>query len=704
LTWPGCNRPIDERHPAARIPRIDFRYPNQDIQAIVNVFNITINVVNAKYQPRIAFRFGLFVFGLLATAGGFVHGSPTQQSHKEFLQAEAALRAGRFDEFNRLLKRLDHSPLYAYLRYQELSKTLPDQAVAAYLDRYDGSFYAMRLRKQYVARLAGSKQWRKFVEYYRESDSVGLQCNYYRALYYTGRTSEALRGAKTLWLAGESRPDECDDLFDLLRRSPLFTSDLAWQRFALALEKGHEGLAKYLLRFLAKDDRAIADRALAVHRDPGIINACGGRSIGRRDGWIFAHGIERMADKDFARAVSVWDRLSARYSMDAETRHRVKRRLAVLAALRRDPTAYSRFVELDPKFTDQDSRFWRIRAALTTKNWDRVRESIDRLPTTEKVQISWKYWLARAYQAQEKTDQARNLFLEIAKERDYYGFLAADRMGVDYRISDRPAGLDAAELARLEATPQVRLIRELLWLGRDTEARRNWWYMLDRLSQREKSLAAKIAQNWGLRKEAVLTAAKAEYWDDLSLRFPVLFTQPIIENARTNNLSPTMIFSLVRQESIFDENAVSPAGAVGLMQIMPATGRRIATEIRDSWRSHQKLFDPATNVRYGTHYLKSLLDTFDHNFALAAAAYNAGPGRVQRWLPAGGPLESDIWVETIPYRETRNYVRYVLGYTVIYQERLGSGRTRLRDHMPTVAPGNAVANIDLPLRAERSCH
>ncbi len=666
--------------------------------------SLNINVLNSNLETKPVFRFGLFVCGLLATASGIVHSGAAQHDRQEFIQAEAALKSGNRGEYNRLLKRLDQYPLVAFLRFQELSNSLADAAVADYLDRFDGSFYAMRLRKLYLARLAGSGQWRKFVEYYRDSDSIGLQCSYYRALYATGRRTEALRGAQALWLSGESRPKACDDLFDLLRSSPLFTRDLAWQRFAMALEKDHEGLAKYLLRFVSPEDRAIAGHALEIHRNPGLISSCPRRSTGRREGWIFAHGIEGIADKDLARAISLWDARGAGYSMDAETLHRVKRRLAILAALRRDPSAYSRFVDLDPEFTDQDSRFWRIRAALITKNWDRVRESVDRLPANEKAQIQWKYWLARAFQAQDKTDQARNLFLEVARERDYYGFLAADRMDVDYRISNRPADLDVAELAGLEASPQIDLIRELLLLGREVEARRNWWYMLDGLSQREKAVAAKIAQNWGLRKEAVLTAAKAEYWDDLPLRFPLLFTQPILENARTNNLSPTMVFSLVRQESIFDENAVSPAGAVGLMQIMPATGRRIAMEIRDSWRSQQKLFDPGTNVRYGTHYLKSLLDSFEHNFALAAAAYNAGPGRVQRWLPADRPLESDIWVEIIPYRETRNYVRYVLGYTVIYQQRLESGRKKLRDFMPMVAPGRSVAKIDLPLQQVISCH
>ncbi|MGR9106164.1 MAG: transglycosylase SLT domain-containing protein [Gammaproteobacteria bacterium] len=632
---------------------------------------------------------------------GAGYGEVLEEQRHDFLKAEAALNSGDRVEYQRLLKGLEGYPLLVYLRYQELSRGLNDSAVIAYLDRYEGSRYAKLLRNKFLLRLAAEGRWRKFIEFYQEDDSLALQCDYYRALYATARKSQALRGARSLWLSGETRPEECNSLFAMLRNSTLFSPDLAWQRFALALDKGNEGLAKYLQGYLAPRDLAAARFARRVHNNPALIATCPAPgSTGRFDAWIFAHGIERLAAEDLVRAVSLWDARSKNYVLDRQTLDRVNRRLAMLAALRRHPFAYSRFARLDSESSDQDARFWRIRSALTAKRWDWVLDSIAALPESERSELKWKYWQARALAAEGRKDRAERLFQELARERDYYGFLAADRMHSEYRYSERPIELDASGLSTLEASPQFAVIQELVALGRDAEAKRNWWAMLGALNLREKRLAAKVAEKWGFHQLAVFTAAKAEYWDDLRLRFPVLFSGSILRNAKEKGLPPAAVFGLVRQESVFDETVVSAAGAIGLMQIMPATGRRIAREINEPWRSRRKLFDAETNLRYGTHYLKGLLDRFGQNLALAAAGYNAGPHRVQSWLPVGEPLASDLWVEIIPYRETRRYVRYVLGYTVIYQHRLHSVRNRLRDFMPKVAPGNSPPQAGLP-RAER---
>lgn len=667
---------------------------------------IQTNIFEPNNQKVRIIRLMVLIFSFAATDGGYVYCDELQQQRIDFVKAEVALKSGRRSEYNRLLGQLDQYPLAAYLRYQGLKNQIDDSAaVKIYLKRYEGSRYARLLRKRLLNRFAATGQWREFLDHYREYNNVKLQCNYYRALYFVGRKTDSMQGAHLLWLSGDSRPDECDSLFSLLRKSALYSVDLVWRRFALALENGNLGLAKYLQQYLFPKYRAAARSALDVHKNPMLIGHCPGqRSSNPVDGWIFAHAIERMADKNLVKAIALWDARSDDYSIDSAARHRVKKRLAMLAALRRHPFAYARFEGIEAEATDRDIRFWRIRAALTTKNWDQVSLSINQLPTDEKGLVQWKYWLARALEGRNKNEQARKLFLEVAKERDYYGFLAADHIGQGYQFADRPIDLNADEMIGLAKLPHYAVVRELLTLGRDIEARRNWWHMLAGMTIPEKTQAAKVAEKWGLYQVAVFTAAKAQYWDDLRLRFPVLFARQIIHNAKANSLSPSMVFGLVRQESVFDDAVVSGAGAIGLMQIMPATGKQIARQIHQRWRSKRVLFDPDTNLRYGAHYLRDLLDRFGQNFAMAAAGYNAGPHRVKRWLPVNEALAADIWVEIIPYRETRRYVRYVLGYTIVYQFRLNSGEKKIRHYMPVVPPDYSAMAVAGTLQNESPCH
>lgn len=199
--------------------------------------------------------------------------------------------------------------------------------------------------------------------------------------------------------------------------------------------------------------------------------------------------------------------------------------------------------------------------------------------------------------------------------------------------------------------------------------------------------AAKLAQHWQWDQVAIFTLAKADYWDDMGLRFPVNYLSEVSNNAYRHNLDPAVIFGLIRQESVFDRYAESPVGARGLMQIMPKTGQQIAQELRDKWQSEASLFDPDINVKYGTFYYKQLLDRFKGHFALATAAYNAGPRRVGQWLPSGETVPADIWIETIPFKETRKYVSAVLSYIVIYQERMHRKALKIKDFMLDVLPG-----------------
>jgi soluble lytic murein transglycosylase len=611
-----------------------------------------------------------------------------EQGREDFIRAEALLKSGKLKTFHQLLDGLTDYPLYPYLQYAALQRKPTDEnGILVFIQAFPSSRYAQILRKRYLKRLAKMGRWVGFLEHYDADSEVELRCSYYRALYLTGKIVDALEGARILWLSGKSRPAECDELFLQLRRSELFSSNLAWDRFVLALENRQVGLARYLQRFFSPQDQMAGRTALTVYQKPTRVAGRSGISPRTpRAGWIFAHGIQRMASQNLSRAVSAWDRLNKRYDITRQYRHRTEQRLAILSAMRRAPNAYSRFSVLDPALLSQDARFWKLRSALMKENWSQADRSLGQLRTDEKSMLKWRYWRARALAAQHGPQAAISQYREIARERDYYGFLAADRIGVDYSFNDAPVRIDPAELADLEQGESFAVVREWLALGRQREARRSWWQMVAGMNASQKTVAAKIAQKRGLHDLAIFTVAKADSWDDLNLRFPILFRETVEKSARQHALPFAMVYGIIRQESVFKASAVSPAGAIGLMQIMPRTGRLLARQAGDQWRSIKSLYDPKKNVRYGTLYLKNLLERFGGNMTLAVAGYNAGPRMVSKWLPNHNKIAADLWIDTIPFRETRRYVRYVLGYTMVYQNRLEAPVKRISDYMQVVLP------------------
>ncbi len=254
-------------------------------------------------------------------------------------------------------------------------------------------------------------------------------------------------------------------------------------------------------------------------------------------------------------------------------------------------------------------------------------------------------------------------------------------------MAHRPLLVTETELQALSDRADFQAASELLALKRPAEARRQWQFAVARLEQGLLPAAAKLAQRWRAPALAIATVAKANHWDDLELRFPLEYSREIGQNAAERQLDPAIIYGLVRQESAFDSQADSPAGAKGLMQVMPQTGRQIAADLRDRWGDDDSLFQPDLNLKYGAFYFKKLLGQFNGHYALAAAAYNAGASKIKRWLPSGRSQPADIWIENIPYKETRGYVASVLMYSLIYQQRLQRNSLKLDDLLRDVMPG-----------------
>jgi len=614
-----------------------------------------------------------------------VFSNTLDQQRQDFLLAERLAEQGNESAFLSLIYTLADYPLYPYLQYYWLKNNLPQtNKILAFLSAYKDSRYADLLRLKWLDYLANNERWAEFLRYFQASDNVALECQFYWANYKVGNQQLAMNEAKRLWASGDTLPRECDSLLTALSLSPVLTPYLLWRRFELALEKDNRTLAIYVQHLLDKPGQDIAELWLQVHKNPALIQDSLFLSGNERQGRIFAHGVDRMAKSDLDLAINIWDSSKLIVVKDSQVVQMLERKLALALAHARDIRAYDRLNQLSS--VDAEVREWKVRAALLEQNWQHVAHALASLTNDEQETPQWQYWLARSLVETGQVLQGQSVYKRLSKDRSYYGFLAADAINEPYSFADNPVFISGNGLETLAQQKDFRVIQEFRLLNRETEAKRQWWFAVTKLSKEQLMIAAKLAQQWQWDQVAIITLVKADYWDDLALRFPVNYLSQVQNNAFLQNLDPAIIFGLIRQESMLDQNARSSAGARGLMQIMPETGQLIARKLNEPWQAENSLFNPDVNIKYGAFYYKQLLNRFNGHFALATAGYNAGPNRVVKWLPADRSLPADVWIETIPFKETRKYVTSVMSYAIIYQQRIQRNTLKMSGLLFEVRP------------------
>ncbi|HEC15747.1 MAG TPA: murein transglycosylase [Sedimenticola sp.] len=642
----------------------------------------------------------LFCLLTLAPLAAARDNSALPGQRADFKAAEQALARGDLGRYQRLKSSLRDYPLYPYLEYRELRRRLhrhKSSRIESFLTRYADTPLAGLLRNAWLDHLARRGRWQGYLAFYRPSGKTERQCHYLRALMETGREREALQQVEPLWLHGRSQPRACDPVFAAWREAGLLTEELVWRRIQLAMDAHQTRLARYLRRFLPKDQHIWLDRWLRVHRKPQRILSAkdfSGRHPYRNS--ILLHGIRRFARKDATAAHHAWRLLQERHAFTPEQRLQAERTLAFALIRDKHPDTLTYLARIRPAEGDLALAEARIRAALQARNWTRALAWLSELPEAERMSEGWRYWRGRALEALGRAGEAARIYRQLARERSYYGFLAADRQGSPYHLANIPLRInDPALKKQLANLPAIRRAEELHALGRLVEARREWEAITRDMNHEELRAAAKLAQGWGWHDRAIFSLARTGYWDDLDLRFPLAYRSQIETQAGAHRLDSAWIFAVLRQESAFIRDARSHAGAIGLMQLMPRTARQLSTRLNGrSLRSVKSLLlQPDANIELGARYLRRILDKLDQHPVLATAAYNAGPYRVKKWLP-DEDVPADLWVETIPFKETRSYLQRVFAYTIIYEQQLGLKPTRLRHRMPPVKGiGNLAINL-----------
>lgn len=641
-----------------------------------------------------------------------VSAATLDEQRSAFREVYPAAERGDWEPAREKQAILEDYVLWPDLRAAWLRAHLDDAAteVRQFVERYPSLKPARELRYRLALHLAEVKRFPEYLaiydRWYADLEIAQLDCLALQAYILSGGNETVPPRAQDLWLVGQSQADECDPVFDYLRGAGLLGEDLYRKRFELAVAGREFSLARYLARSLDQRYLDEANRWIAAREAPDDFLQTARADSGDdgdasyREQAIYA--LEQLAYSDAGLAAEHWQRLHATAAFSGDQNAGISRHIALWLARQHRPEAFEALRALPADAVDTEVQRWQVRSALRRYSWPDVVAVIAGMPEDERTGEEWQYWLAVAWSETGNDEEAARIFRELAGERSYFGFLSADEVGSDYAWTHTAVTEDAESLARLAADASLVRARELFHVGLESRGRSEWDDAVALLQAGEKAQAALLAHRWGWHSRAIATAASVGLYDDLELRYPLPYRESFEKYSKSADIADSWAYGVARSESLFMPDIRSIAGAIGLMQLMPATGRRTAAELEVPYSGLTTLTDPDSNIRLGTYYLGKMLQRFGDNAVLATAAYNAGPRRVEKWLPQEAAIDARIWIENIPFNETRGYVRRVLATEAIFHWRLTGETRRLSQRLAAVAPGPKQQQLADALRRKKA--
>lgn len=566
-------------------------------------------------------------------------------------------------------------PLWPYLEAAALEhqvRRLPPERLLQFIQQHRGAPFAEVLRNQWLRALKSQQKDDLFMEAYQPSRDMSLRCHYLNlASKKTAIRQSALQEFHQWWLSGEEIPTECRPVEQRWQEFGGKTRELVWQRIEQAIRRGEPNSALALKRDLPKVEHKAVDYWLSVRQNPGLISRPHQYTYpDELEYRIQAYGLERLAWRDREIALDKYQQVATTESFPDALRVQVQKTFALALASSAHPAGTGFLAAIPEHARDERIDSWRIVDAMRRLNWADTDYWLSQLEEPHRESSRWRYFSGKSAAAQGKSMHATTLWQPLAGESNYYGFLARAQIGIASKPVSPTLDVSADTLTSMRSNPFVLRARELLQLSRTIQARREWQAMLAQLSSEQLQAAGIIAHEWGWNDRAIFALARAPIEGAWEMRFPLEHKDRIVSETEKHALDPTWAFAVTRQESAFMQDAKSSAGAMGLMQLMPATAQLTAKRHRIPYRGAHDLIQPQHNIRIGVAHLADLIERNEGNFIYATAAYNAGQGRVNRWRAQFGDLPLDIWIETIPYNETQQYVKNVMTYSLIYSGRL----------------------------------
>ena len=612
------------------------------------------------------------------------------------LAARDAFRAGDRVKLEKIAPLAQGHVLEPYVEYWRLRLRLEDalpEDVKAFLDRNADSLLAERLRSDWLKLLGRNERWEIFREQLPllANDDAEVACFALLARWRSQDPSAAAE-IRQHWYAPRELPDGCASVAEAMLQSGEISSAQVWERFRLLTGANLLTAAKRLMTRLPRAE-AIDSRAFdsVAHAPVRYLESLRGslRSRAARELGIFA--VTRLARSEPQIAESYWDR-NLRDKFSLEDQGYVWGQLATSGAMRLVPDAVEWFARAGDAPLSDEQLAWRARIALRAGLWAEVKAAIERMSPLGRWDPAWTYWMGRALAATGNPADARTMYGRIAAEHHFYGRLAAEELGMPLQLPPKAAPPAPEEIAAASAVPGLQRSLALYRLDMRVEATREWNWCLRGMDDRQLLAAAELARSGEVWDRAINTADRTVWLHDFSVRYLAPYREVLAGRARERELEENWVLGLVRQESRFIANAKSVAGASGLMQLMPSTARWVARKLGMKDYSQQHVTDVNINAALGTFYLRHVLDDLNGNTVLAAAAYNAGPGRARKWR-GSGPLEGAIYAESIPFNETRDYVKKVMVNTLYYAALRGGPVRPLKERLGVIAPRSAADRI-----------
>lgn len=614
----------------------------------------------------------LAIGGCLIVISASVFADSLDVQRQYYLQIKQAWDDNQMTTVRQLLPKLRSYPLYSYLEYRQLSQDLSQvtsKQVTEFIVNNPTLPPARSLAPRFINELARRQDWHGLLEFSPEPpESISARCNFYYAKWATGEPKSAWKGANEIWLNGQSLPDSCSKLFTVWQKAGHQTPIIILERMHLALKEENFDLLSILLTKLPADYQAVGRMLLTLQKKPGVIEKFS-RSVKPTDftravvSTVFA----RLARQDAENAKAMIPTIARLQKMD--NKQRLELEEAVAWRFMGNDTTHEQAKWRDEVIIRSHSGPLlerRARMALGNGSHQSLKRWLARLPKESMDKDEWCYWRAELLLDEGKKNEGEVILQELTKKRGFYPMVAAQKLNIDYQIMVAVAKKPDRALHKL---PEIARIRELMYWNMDILARTEWRYLVASRSQPEQTALARYAYDHKWIDMSVQATIVAKLWDHLEERFPLGWPQEFHKATAEKSITSSYAMAIARQESAWNPKAQSPVGAVGLMQIMPRTAEyTVKMSNISGYFDSKQLFDPITNINIGTGYLEFVYRMFGRNRILSSAAYNAGPSRVNAWLKKSeGKINAIAFIESIPFSETRSYVKNVLAYDAFYR-------------------------------------
>lgn len=605
-----------------------------------------------------------------------------QEQRERYQAVKQAWDANKMDEVARLLPTLREYPLYPYLAYRELTDDLdiisPKQ-VQEFINAYPTLPLAKNFKTRFINELARRQEWKSLLEFSPEAPKPAeAQCNFYFANWAQGNTQVAWQGAEKAWLNGHSMPTACDKLFTEWEKAGYLSSEMILERIHLAIKEGNTSVATYLAKRLPPSYRTIGDALVKLQNDPSSVSTFA-KTVTPTDFTRQATiaGFSRYARQSPDAARAALPGISTAQKMNMGENQQMKDSVAWQYMGDVTPEQAMWRDEIIRETNSATLKERRVRLALGQGDKAGVASWLKQLPPETKNKDEWKYWQAMTLINDGKKAEGETILRQLTASRGFYPMVAAQQLNVDYPINVQRAAKPDESVSKL---PEVQRVRELMYWEMDNLARSEWVSLVASLPANQQEQLARYAFNNKWADLSVQATITAKLWDHLEERFPLAWEKEFNLYTQDKNIKKNYAMAIARQESAWNPQARSPVGATGLMQLMPATAKHTAQKQGINYVNTSQLTNPKMNIELGTAYLEDVYQQFGNNRILASAAYNAGPSRVNRWLGnSAGRVDAIAFIESIPFSETRGYVKNVLSYDLFYRHFLGQKRGGVLD-------------------------